>query len=89
MEGNEITKREELLEACHDLRFPVADNESVETLELYIKAAYDDFESKNDSSKYSDKQKISQLDEEEIDYGRIGDKGWRIKYFINKILFFL
>ena len=81
MEGNKIYKREELLEACQDLRLPVAGNESVKTLELYIQAAYDDFDYKNS---YEVHQENSN-DEEEIDYGSIGDKSWRIKYLINKI----
>ena len=85
MEGNQIQKREDLLEACHDLRLPVAGNENLETLELYIQAAYDDFENKGN---YEDHQKNSAC-EEEFDYGSIGDKSWRLKYFLNKILFFL
>ncbi len=85
MEGNKIKKREELLEACHDLRLPVAGNENIETLELYIQAAYDDF---NHKGNYDDFQMDLAI-EEEFDYGNIGDKSWRIKYFLNKILFFL
>jgi hypothetical protein len=85
MEGNNIQKREELLEACHDLRLPVAGNENLETLEVYIQAAYDDFE---DKGNHKDHQTNSVI-EEEFDYGSIGDKSWRLKYFINKILFFL
>ena len=85
MEGNKIQQREELLEACHDLRLPVAGNENLETLELYIQAAYDDFK---DKSVYEDRQTDYDV-EEEFDYGSIGDKSWRLKYFLNKILFFL
>lgn len=85
MEGNNIQKREELLEACHDLRLPVAGNENLETLEVYIQAAYDDFEDKGNSKDHQTNLVI----EEEFDYGSIGDKSWRLKYFINKILFFL
>ena len=85
MEGNKIQQREELLEACHDLRLPVAGNENLKTLELYIQAAYDDFE---DKGKYEDHQ-TNLVNEEEFDYGSIGDKSWRLKYLINKILFFL
>lgn len=88
MEGNKIQKREELLEACHDLRLPVAGNENVDTLELYIQAAYDDFE--NDDSYSSDSfDSQENSSDEEIDYGTIGDKSWRLKYLINKILFFI
>jgi hypothetical protein len=85
MEGNAIYKREELLEACQDLRLPVAGNENLETLELYIQAAYDDFQKKDN---FADRQ-MNPIKEEEFDYGSIGDKSWRLKYFINKILFFL
>lgn len=85
MEGNQIQKREDLLEACHDLRLPVAGNENLKTLELYIQAAYDDFENKEN---YEVHQENSTF-EEEFDYGSIGDKRWRLKYFVNKILFFL
>ncbi len=85
MEGNAIYKREELLEACHDLRLPVAGNENLETLELFIQAAYDDFEKKDN---IEDHQMVFS-NEEEFDYGSIGDKSWRLKYFLNKILFFL
>ncbi|MEJ2616073.1 MAG: hypothetical protein P8Z35_14030 [Ignavibacteriaceae bacterium] len=85
MEGTKIQQREELLEACHDLRLPVAGNENLETLELYIQAAYDDFE---DKAVYEDHQ-IDLAAEEDFDYGSIGDKSWRLKYFLNKILFFL
>ncbi len=85
MEGNELYKREELLEACHDLRLPVAGNESAKTLELFIQAAYDDFDNKNNSEDHQ----LNSTNEEEIDYGSIGDKSWRIKYLLNKILFFL
>jgi len=85
MEGNKIQQREELLEACHDLRLPIAGNENLETLEVYIQAAYDDFEDKGVYEDY----KTDLAVEEEFDYGVIGDKSWRLKYFINKILFFL
>lgn len=88
MEGKKIQKREELLEACHDLRLPVAGNENLETLELYIQAAYDDFENIDNSSSDSLDSQECTIDEE-IDYGSIGDKSWRLKYLINKILFFL
>jgi hypothetical protein len=88
MEGNKLEKREELLEACDDLRLPVAGNESLETLELYIQAAYDDFEVR--SSTFSDSLDTPKLSiEDEVDYGTIGDKSWRFKYLLNKILFFL
>jgi hypothetical protein len=88
MEGNTLYKREELLEACHDLRLPVAGNESVKTLEFYIQAAYDDFDTHSNQfpETYEGNYDIK---EEEIDLGRIGDKSWRIKYILNKILFFL
>jgi hypothetical protein len=89
MEGNTIQKRDELLEACHDLRLPVAGNENVKTLELYIQAAYDDFESNEISSSPHSSDLNECITEEEIDYGSIGDKSWRFKYLINKILFFL
>ena len=85
MEGNKIQKREELLEACHDLRLPVAGNENLETLEVYIQAAYDDFENNCKYETYY----MDSTAEEELNYGSIGDKSWRLKYFINKILFFL
>ncbi|MFZ0453342.1 MAG: hypothetical protein WCE54_01945 [Ignavibacteriaceae bacterium] len=85
MEGNKIQQREELLEACHDLRLPVAGNENLKTLELYIQAAYDDFEVKDN---YENHQ-TNLASEEEFDYGSIGDKSWRLKYLLNKILFFL
>ena len=84
MKGNAIYKREELLEACHDLRLPVAGNEKLETLELFIQAAYDDFEKKDNFEDHHMNSK-----EDEFDYGSIGDKSWRLKYFLNKILFFL
>jgi hypothetical protein len=90
MEGNRNNDRDELLEACHDLRLPVAGNERVETLELYIQAAYDDFEEKSNSMHFHEElQSDSQVRDTEIDYGSIGDKSWRIKYLLNKILFFL
>jgi hypothetical protein len=85
MEGCELNKREELLEACHDLRLPVVGNESVKTLEFFIQAAYDDFDIKNNSEDHH----LNSINEEEMDYGSIGDKSWRVKYFLNKILFFL
>ncbi len=88
MEGNKINKKEELLEACHDLRLPVAGNESLKTLELYIQAAYDDFQVKGDSHSGSIDSQENSI-EEEINYGSIGDKSWRFKYILNKILFFL
>ena len=85
MEGNIMQKREDLLEACHDLRLPVAGNENIETLELYIQAAYDDFENKDNCEDYQ----MNSTSKEDFDYGSIGDKSWRLKYFLNKILFFL
>ena len=88
MEGHKIQKREELLEACQDLRLPVAGNENVDTLELYIQAAYDDFETDNNYSFDSFDSQENSIDDE-IDYGKIGDKSWRFKYLINKILFFI
>jgi hypothetical protein len=85
-----VLTKEKLLEACRDLRLPVTGNESLKTLELYIQTAYDEFEN-HESNSYSttlpcENQK---LNEGEIDYGSIGDKSWRIRYIINKILFFL
>jgi hypothetical protein len=77
-----------LLEACQDLRLPVAGNENVDTLELYIQAAYDDFETDNSYSFDSFDSQENSIDDE-IDYGKIGDKSWRFKYLINKILFFI
>ncbi len=90
MEENKINNRDELLEACNDLRLPITGNERVETLELYIQAAYDDFAEKRNSVNSHEKlQKDSQIEDSDIDYGSIGDKSWRIKYLLNKILFFL
>jgi len=89
MEPNGYDKREELLEACKDLRLPVAGNENIETLRLYIQAAYDDFENKANTIQPGENRQNSEAAEEEIDYGCIGDKSWRIKYILNKIFFFL
>ena len=89
MEGNTTLKREELLEACQDLRLPVAGNEKVETLELYIQTAYDEFEKNSNLSSDTSIDLNYKSTDEGIDYGSIGDKSWRFKYLINKILFFL
>lgn len=43
-------KRQELLQACEDLRLPVSSGDSIETLELYVKAAYDEFENEKKSN---------------------------------------
>ena len=90
MEENKFNNRDELLEACNDLRLPISGNERVETLELYIQAAYDDFAEKSEPKNFhKNLQNYSQIEDTDIDYGSIGDKSWRIKYLLNKILFFL
>ncbi len=88
MEADRLNKREELVETCYDLRLPVSGNEDLETLEFYILAAYDDLNDKNTSNK-STSQEEPQAEIQDIDYGTIGDKSWRVKYYLNKILFFL
>jgi hypothetical protein len=91
MINDPIEKKEKLLEACRDLRLPVTGNESIKTLELYIQTSYDEFESQGTNScKTTLSLANTKLNEEDIeDYGSIGDKSWRLRYFINKILFFL
>lgn len=88
MKEDKLNKREGLLETCYDLRLPVSGNEDLETLELYILATYDDLKDKNNSNK-STLQKEPPAKIKDIDYGTIGDKSWRVRYFLNKILFFL
>lgn len=74
-------KRQELLQTCHDLRLPVSTGDSIETLELYVKAAYDEFENEKKSD---DNSEDIYEDEINIFIGRS-----KFKSFLGKIIPFL
>ncbi len=89
MNADILIKKEELIEECNDLRLPVSGNEDLKVLEFYVLAGHDEITEENsfNSSPSSYEEPLDEVNK--IDYGTIGDKSWRIKYFLNKILFFI